>query len=113
MGKRDIWDLPRQFRYKGAVISPIHTKQELRFSVSHTTLAPLFPEPSGARDWIAKRRQLQKLGLLQSIYRPNRTVPVPYSHSPRRGGTLRKSARTSHQQLRKKRLTYRKGMHRR
>lgn len=113
MGKRDIWDLPRQFRYRGAVISRIHTKQGLRFSVSHTKLAPLFPEPSQARRWVAKRRELQRLGLLQSIYRPNRTIHVPYSHSPRRGGTLRKSARTRHQQLRKKRLTYRKGMHRR
>jgi len=108
MGKRDpLFDLPKQLRYKGAVISPIHTKQGLRFSVSHTTLAPLFPEPSQAKDWVAKRRRLQKLRLLESIYRPDRTIPAQYSHSPRRGAMLRKDARTLHQQLAKARRRYR------
>jgi len=107
MGKRDIWDLPRQFRYKGAVISRIHTKQGLRFSISHTRLAPLFPELSQARDWVTKRRRLQKLRLLESIYRPDRTVPAQYSHSPRRGATVRKSALTVKRQLDKARRRYR------
>lgn len=107
MGKRDIWDLPRQLRYRGAVISRIHTKQGLRFSVSHTRLAPLFPEPSQAKRWVAKRRQLQRLGLLQSIYRPSRTIPIQYSRGPRRGESLRKDARTLHQQLAKARRRYR------
>jgi len=97
----------RQIRYRGSVISPIHTKGGLMWSVSHTTIAPLFSELSRAKGWIGKRREHQRLGLLQNIYRPNRTVPIPYSHGPRRGQALRKDAITLHQQLAKARRKYR------
>lgn len=108
MGKRDpLFDLPRQIRYKGAVISPIHTKQGLQWGVSHSLIAPLFPTATKAKEHVAERRQLQKLRLVENIYTKNRTAPVPYSHGPRRGEAHRKSALTLKHQLEKAREKYR------
>ena len=108
MGKQDpIFDLPKQIRYKGAVISPIHTKQGLRWGVSHSMIAPLFPSSSEAKEHVAQRRRLQKLRLVESIYRPNQIVPVQYSHTARRGETQRKPALTVKRQLAKARQKYR------